>query len=1151
MDAAAAERARKGSVEGQAMVFLQGNCLGCHNSEKEKGGLQLQSREAAVKGGDSGAAIQPGKPEKSLLFQVLAPDADPHMPPKKQVSADDMALVRRWISKGAKWDEKALARSGSPRAVSLAPAPENYQPTLALALSPSASRLAVGRGSMLAIYDVSGTNLTLMREFPAHIDTVQAIAWHPNGTQLATGAFRETVLWDAAKGERIWTARSNLTDRVTALVFSRSGDKLYVAEGMAPAGASVRILQAESGVEERKWPAHTDTILALALDADEKRLATAGADNLVKIWDTQTSKQLTLLEGHTGAVTGIAFNSASNELASAALDHQLKIWDIGTRESVVDVLLQNASATTLVWTEEGKRIVAARDDGCISSWTDFKRHTGAQSSETANYRELLKSPEVLHALAVDAAGKRVFAAGESGVVHVTSFEGKWIGKLEAPALLAGGKGLAAGDEEASPSFVRDVLPVMARAGCMAGGCHAKPQGQNGFKLSVFSYDPAGDFREIVHEARGRRISPSAPEESLLLLKPTATVEHGGGKRFERGSDEYKLIAQWIRGGMIYQHTNEPALLAVRVQPAKAVYRANQSLQLKVEAQYKDGSSRDVTKLADFVSNEKEIATVSENGLVRAGKVSGESVIVARYMGFVDGSRVTIPAVKRAAAKTKAAWPGSNFIDRAAGAKFQELGLSPSELCTDAEFLRRSSLDTIGRLPTAKETETFLADTSQDKRARWVEHLLAHPAYADYWANKWADLLRPNPDRVGVKSVFVLDQWLREAFRKNMRYDEFAKAFLLVEGSNHRDGPAVVYRDRREPPELTTMFSQIFLGTRMECAKCHHHPTEKWTQEDFYQFAAYFGPVKQKGAGLSPPISAGFETFYFKPGETVKHPVTGAVMKPRALDAPGVEEAMDVDPREGLVAWTLDPKNPFFAKAAANRVWANFFGRGIVEPVDDFRVSNPPSNEPLLNALAEDFVANGYDLKQLMRTILNSRLYQLSSTPNESNLHDTRNFSRSYRRRLPAEALLDSINDVLGVTDTFNGCPPGTRAMQTWSYKVNSQFLDAFSRPNPSSDAPCERDTKTSVVQALHMMNSRALHSKLSNPQGRVKAWADSAKPPEEIVREAYLTALNRYPTEKELEVAKSIYKAPDAKRQGATEDLLWALLNSAEFVFNH
>jgi hypothetical protein len=398
---------------------------------------------------------------------------------------------------------------------------------------------------------------------------------------------------------------------------------------------------------------------------------------------------------------------------------------------------------------------------------------------------------------------------------------------------------------------------------------------------------------------------------------------------------------------------------------------------------------------------------------------------------------------------------------------------------------------------------------------------------------------------------VLDQWLRESFRANKPYDQFVRDILLAEGSNHRDGPAVVYRDRREPAELTTLFSQLFLGTRFECAKCHHHPNEKWSQDDFYQFAAFFGPLKQKGAGLSPPISGGTETFYFAPGGTVKHPVTGAVMAPRPPDAAPATVSEGTDPRRALADWLTAPDNPFFARAAVNRVWAVFFGRGLVEPVDDFRISNPCVNPPLLSALAQDFVRHGFDFKHLIRTILESRLYQLSTTPNEWNLADTRNFSRAYRRRLPAEVLLDAVDDSTGVPDTFAATTLGSRATQVWSYKIESRFMDAFGRPNPSTDCPCERDTHLSVVQSLHLMNSKALQAKLGQPAGRAHRLAESDRSPDEIVTELYLATLSRPPTAGERTMAASSFSAPGATRQTATEDVFWALLNSAEFVLNH
>jgi WD40 repeat protein/mono/diheme cytochrome c family protein len=1149
VNATPALAAAKSTDTERAMRLLHANCLSCHNADKQKGGLQLTSRAAALKGSDNGPALVPGKPSESSLLKALSPDADPHMPPRKQLSTNQIDLVRRWIASGAPWDERALVKASAPRDVLMEKPPENYQPVLAVALSPDGQQLAVGRGNQLVIYDATETNFSVIAQTNAHRDVVRSLAWSPDGQSIASGGFREIILWDAAALTPVWRIATNLIDRINALRFTPDGAALFAADGATAQSGWVRTFNVTDGSASKSWQAHADSILELAISADGKKLATASADRMVKVWDLESRKEFAQLE-HAATVLGVAFNSNATEVATVCADHQFKIWDVKTRESVVTVNGKKNAFNSLAWSADGKIAVVTDDRGGLHAFTDFKRHSGAQSSDTAKEKQLGRWNEALHVVALSPDGKKVFASGQDGIVYAVKSDAKLLAKIEPETVLSQNQS-AKKSRLASPSFVRDVLPALSKAGCIAGSCHAKAEGQNGFKLSVFSYDPKADYAEIVKEARGRRVFPAAPGESLLLLKPTMAIEHGGGERIEPGSDAYKLLVDWIRGGMVYQHTNEPELVRISVEPHERTYRKRAAQQLQVRAHYSDGSKRDVTRLADYVANDKEFVGVSDDGLLRVGTLSGESVIVARYMGFVDAAHVTVPIDRTLPADRYANLPANNFIDQLAWSHFRNLGLFPSEPCTDAEFLRRSTLDTIGVLPTVDEARAFLADTSPDKRTRWIEHLLVHPAYADFWANKWADLFRPNPDRVGVKSIFVLDQWLRERFRNNTPYDQFAREILLTEGSNHRDGPAVIYRDRRDPSELTTMFSQVFLGTRMECARCHHHPNEKWSQTDFYQFAAFFGPVKQKGVGLSPPISGGMETFYFVPGGTVKHPVSEEVMIPRPLDGEALNISTNVDPRQEFAAWLTNPKNPFFAKAAVNRVWASFFGRGFVQPVDDFRVSNPASNEPLLDALAADFVKHGYDFKHLIRTILSSRLYQLSAMPNEFNLTDTKNFARSYRRRLPAEVLFDAVTDITGVPDDFNGCPPDTRAMQAWSYKVRSQFLDAFGRPNSSSDCPCDRDTRTSVVQSLHMMNSRGLHSKLSSKEGRVKKLADSKMTEQEIVTELYLLAFSRFPTADELKTAAAAYVVPDATRQAATEDVLWALLNSVEFQFNH
>ena len=701
------------------------------------------------------------------------------------------------------------------------------------------------------------------------------------------------------------------------------------------------------------------------------------------------------------------------------------------------------------------------------------------------------------------------------------------------------------------SFVRDVLPVLGKAGCASGSCHARPGGQNGFELSVFAYNPKADYQEIAVEGRGRRVFPASPEESLLLKKPTLGVPHEGGQRFTVGSEWYQLLERWIREGMVYQVPNEPELDRIVVDPADGRYGQGSSKALSVTAHYADGSTRDVTALAIYDTADQELVEVDEAGKMQVGQSMGETAVVVRYMGQVGVSHITVPAPKTLPTSEYASLPVNNFIDRIAYEHFQKLGLKPSEPCEDGEFIRRASLDTIGTLPAAEEARSFHQDTGADKRNRWIERLLQDPAYADHWAVKWADLIRPNPDRAGVKSVYILDQWLREQFRQNTPYDQFVKQLVLARGSTHRHGPAVMYRDRRKPASRTTMFSQLFLGIRLDCARCHHHPNETWSQHDFFSMAAFFAEVKQKGPGVSPPISGGEEFVYHAPGGSVTHPVTGETLKPRPLHGAVMEIDKGRDPRESLFHWMTRSDNPYFARAIVNRVWAEFFGRGFVEPVDDFRDSNPPTLEPLLDALAQDFVENGYDLKHLMRTILQSHLYQLSSLPNDTNVSDTRNFSRAYRRRIPAEVLADAVSRATETRDNFQGMPPEDRAIRAWNQKLYSEFMDAFGRPNSSEDPPCFRNQKPSVVQALHLMNSNTVQSKLADKKGRAERLASSELSEPEIIRELYLATFSRQPTDEEVDIARRAFKTEGVTRKDAIEDLMWVLLNSAEFVFNH
>ena len=700
----------------------------------------------------------------------------------------------------------------------------------------------------------------------------------------------------------------------------------------------------------------------------------------------------------------------------------------------------------------------------------------------------------------------------------------------------------------SPDFATEIQPILAAQGCSTGACHGKQGGKNGFQLSLLGFDDDFDFDALTKEARGRRIFFSAPARSLVLRKATASEPHGGGKRFDKGHPHYAKLLHWIQAGTPRTNDSRKQLESITIEPIELLLRPEQKHRLVVTATFSDGSRRDVTALTAFSSNESVIASVDESALVTAGPIAGEAALMARFMGQIATCQVLLPRSERVEAGIYASLPRNNLIDGHVWNKLQRLNLLPSEGASDARFIRRAYLDIIGQQPSSSAVRTFLSDTAADKRDRLVNDLLDHPGYADHWANKWVDLLRPNPYRVGIKAVMSLDNWVRQSFRENKPYDQFVREIVTAQGSTWHHGATTLFRDRRSPDELTTMISQLFLGVRLECAKCHHHPFEIWGQDDFYSFAAFFARVRRKGTGLSPPISGGEEIVFVNESGSVTHPRSGETMPPRVLNGEALEIAAEVDPRGKLTDWMIDDTNPYFAKVIANRIWAELMGRGIVDPVDDLRATNPASNEELLDALATHLRANEYDLKSLIRLIATSHVYALSSRPNQTNAADYRNYSRRYRQRLRAEVLLDAVNQITESTESFAALPNGSRANEIWTHRIPSLFLDTFSRPDLNQDPPCERVSDTAVVQALHLMNSPKLHEKVTHDGGFAAKLAESKMSAREIVNELYLRVYSRYPTDEELNSRVRWIHASQSRR-AATEDLLWALLNSAEFVF--
>ncbi|RLS42220.1 MAG: DUF1549 domain-containing protein [Planctomycetota bacterium] len=705
------------------------------------------------------------------------------------------------------------------------------------------------------------------------------------------------------------------------------------------------------------------------------------------------------------------------------------------------------------------------------------------------------------------------------------------------------------EEPAIVDFENDLQPIFTRFGCNSGPCHGKARGQGGFQLSLLGFDGQQDYDAIAKEGRGRRVFPGAPENSLLIAKPAGKTPHGGGKRLDVDSPEYQTLLNWVRQGMPRKAPSAATLQSITVSPPSLILAASQTQALTVTAKYSDGAERDVTRLTAFQSNEAPIAAVNENGLVTAGQITGDAAIMARFMGQIAVCDVMIPRPEVIPAEVYAQLPRNNFIDELVWQKLQRLNITPSPVCDDHTFLRRATTDISGRIPTLEEVNAFLADTSADKRSKLIDRLLEEPEFADHWANKWADLLRPNPYHVGIKATFNYDHWIRQSFHDRKPWDQFVRELLTARGGTFRDGSVVMFRDRRQPEELTTLVSQLFIGVRLDCAKCHHHPFEVWGQDDFYSFAAYFSKIGRKGTGISAPISGSEEFVFTGTSGSVTHPVTGATMTPRPLfgEAPPVVEGQDQ--RESLAAWITSPNNHLFAQVMSNRVWADLLARGFVEPVDDLRATNPPTNGPLLKALGEHFRDSGFSITELIRVVANSHVYQLSSLPNETNAADTRNYSRHYRHRLRAEVLLDAVSLVTGVPQEFDAMPPDSSAKQLWTHRSDSLFLDTFGRPDPNQDPPCERMSDSTVVQSLHLMNSEKLYRDIGSDNGTAKSLADSEKSAEEISAELYARVFGRKPTVEETALVTELLAAEGAVRRQVIEDLMWAMVNSAEFVF--
>lgn len=693
------------------------------------------------------------------------------------------------------------------------------------------------------------------------------------------------------------------------------------------------------------------------------------------------------------------------------------------------------------------------------------------------------------------------------------------------------------------SFTNGMLAALSKASCNSGACHGSPSGKAGFRLSLRAFDPTIDLTTLRQEFFGRRTNIMKPEESLLLKKPLMEVAHGGGRRLKKSDPAYRVMRDWIAEGLRVDTDTAPTLKKLEVLPNKRILQqASKRQQLVAIGHFSDGSVRDVTPLTVFTSSNESVATVSETGLVeKTGR--GESAILARYLEGMATSHVTfLEDVKGFV------WNNpreNNFVDTIAFQKLKQLQILPSELCSDSEFIRRAYLDTTGRLPTAKESLAFLNDKSTNKRDKLIDRLVETAEFASFWTMKWSDILRSNSKKLKSAGVYKFRRWIYDSIRSDKPVDQFARELITARGSVYENPAANYWRASRDPNDATETTAQLFLGIRIQCAKCHNHPFERWSQDNYYGIAAAFTRIGRK-KGAAPDD----EIIYVKSSGEIKQPRTGKTMKVHLLLKGDVDDKPGQDRREVFANWLTSPENPFFARASVNRIWGHLMGRGIVEPVDDFRDSNPPSNEKLLDELSRQFVKNKFSRKWAVKTIMKSRLYQLSSRKNKFNADDEIYSSHATTRLLGAEQLLDAICQVTGVPEKFKGLPAGTRAVDLADPPTNHYFLKIFGQPQREMACQCERSNESNLSQALQMINGPVVHNKLRDGSSRIAKMLAAKKTDEEIITSLYLAALARKPAAAELDAAKK-HIAAGKSRKEALEDVGWAILNSKEFLFQH
>ena len=1123
----------------QVRPIFQARCQGCHQPAKAQGGYVMTEHARLAQPGDSG---EPALTE--VVKRIGLPAGDGHLMPKggPALSAVEIDLIKRWVSEGAKDD---TATDGRAKFDADHPPVYTRPPTVTgLDYSPDGKTLAVAGFHEVLLTDPAAGKLT--GRLVGLSERVQAVQFSPDGKRLAVaggspGRFGELQVWDVAKAKLLLSVAVGY-DTVYGVCWSPDGKLVSVG----CADNAVRAFDAATGKQLLHQAAHSDWVLGTAFSKDGSHLVSVGRDQTAKLTEVATQRFVDNLTSITpgalkGGLQAVARHPDRDEVVVGGADGAPKVFrlfrtsarKIGDDANLVKTLpALKGRVFDVAVSRDGKRVAAASAlDG--AGQVLLTAYPVADAKPAADKPLTVDVPAGVYAVAFRPDGAVLATAGGDGVVRLfDAATGKPVTEFS-PAPVEKATAVAT----AAPDFVRDVAPVLSRLGCNAGTCHGAQAGKNGFKLSLRGYDPLYDVRALTDDLAGRRVAVSNPDESLMLLKASGAVAHAGGQVTKPGEPYYALLRNWIAGGAKLNPASTK-VASIRLGPLDpTVQKAGDTQQFTVTATYADGSTRDVTAEAFVETGNADVATHSPRGGLLTAARRGEAPVLARYEGAYAATTLTVMGDR-----TGFEWhtpPTLNRIDELTAAKWQRLKIEPSDLCSDDEFLRRVTLDLTGLPPSAADVRAFVADSrpTQEKRAALVDRLIGSKEYVEYWTNKWADLLQVNRKFLGTEGAAAFRKWIRTEVEANTPYDQFVRKVLTAAGSN-KDNPAASYfKILREPADAMENTTHLFLGVRFNCNKCHDHPFERWTQDQYYQLAAYFARVDRKpdpaakGAKIGGTAVEGAKPLYEVvadvPAGEVKHDRTQAVTAPKTpYDVPAAGPAdagRSPSRRQQLAEWLTDPDNPYFARSFVNRQWGYLFGVGVIEPIDDIRAGNPATNPALLDFLTAEFVQHKFDVRHVHRLIATSRTYQLSVQTNQWNADDKTNFSHALARRLPAEVLYDAVHKAVGAVSKIPGVPAGTRAAELPDAGVDlpSRFLGEFGRPVRESACECERTGGLQLGPVMALVNGQTVADAISDP---ANALAELAKEPDDakLIGELFLRVLNRPPTAKEVAECKPL-----------------------------